>query len=72
VVRNEFQAQQGDQTRWRYVSREQQRGIDQTKEVIETSEGALSRIVAEDNQNAYVSATATRRSAPAAAHSESN
>jgi len=71
VVRNELQAQQGDQTRWRYVSREQQRGIDQTKEVIETSEGALSRIVAEDN-HAYVSATATRRSAPAAAHSESN
>ncbi|MFZ0859590.1 MAG: hypothetical protein WAN18_02830 [Candidatus Sulfotelmatobacter sp.] len=50
VVRNELQAQQADQTRWRYVSREQQRGIDQTKEVIETSEGALSRIVAEDNQ----------------------
>jgi hypothetical protein len=47
VVTNELQAQQGDQTRWMYVSREQQRGSDQTKEVIETSEGALSRIIAE-------------------------
>ncbi|MGA8149876.1 MAG: hypothetical protein WB952_02935 [Terriglobales bacterium] len=48
VVTNELQAQQEDQTRWSYVSREQQPGSDYTKRVIETKEGALSRIIAED------------------------
>lgn len=50
VVKNELQAQQGDQSRWGYVLREEQRGINQTKEVIETSEGVLSRTVAEDSR----------------------
>jgi hypothetical protein len=50
VVRNELQAQQGDQTRWRYVSRERQRDSSQTKQVIETSKGSLSRLVAENNR----------------------
>jgi hypothetical protein len=49
VVRNELQAQQWDQTRWMYVSREQQPGGDQTKKVIETTEGAISRTIAENS-----------------------
>jgi hypothetical protein len=50
VVRNELQAQQEDQARWKYVSREQQPGGDHIKEVIETKEGALSCIISEDQQ----------------------
>jgi len=50
VVRNELQAQQEDQARWIYVSREQQPGGDHIKEVIETKEGALSCIISEDQQ----------------------
>jgi hypothetical protein len=50
VVANELQALRGDQSRWRFVSREQQPGSDQTKEVIETIEGALTRLVAERGQ----------------------
>jgi len=46
MVTNELRAQQEDQTRWMYVSREQQPGSDLTKEVIETREGTLSRIIA--------------------------
>ena len=49
VVRNELQVQQWDQTRWIYVSREQQPGGDQTKKVIETTEGAISRTIAENS-----------------------
>src|SRR5579864_2181796 len=44
VVANELQALRGSQSRWRFVSRAQQPGSDQTKEVIETSEGALTQI----------------------------
>jgi hypothetical protein len=49
VVRNELQAQQWDQTRWMYVSPEQQPRGDQTKKVIETTEGAISRTIAENS-----------------------
>jgi len=49
VVRNELQVQQWDQTRWMYVSREQQPGGGQTKKVIETIEGAISRTIAENS-----------------------
>ena len=49
VVRNELRAQQEDQTRWMYVSREQHPGSDQTKKVIETREGTLARIIVEDH-----------------------
>jgi hypothetical protein len=47
VVANELQALQTDRSRWRFVSRAQQPGIDQTKDVIETNEGALTRLIAE-------------------------
>ena len=49
MVTNELRAQQEDQTRWMYVSREQQPGSALTKEVIETREGMLSRIIVEDH-----------------------
>jgi hypothetical protein len=47
VVANELQALRGDASRWRFVSQAQQAGSDQTKEVIETNVGALTRLVAE-------------------------
>lgn len=50
VVTNELRALRSDRSRWRFVSRAQQPGIDQTKEVIETNEGALTRLIAEHGE----------------------
>jgi hypothetical protein len=50
VVANELQALQSDRSRWRFVSRAQQPGFDQTKDVIETNEGALTRLIAEHGE----------------------
>jgi hypothetical protein len=48
VVTNELVAQQSDNTYWMYVSELQEPGKELTKEVIETKEGALTRMVAEN------------------------
>ena len=50
VVANEIQALGSDRSRWRFVLRAQESGIDQTKEVIETNEGALTRLIAEHGE----------------------
>lgn len=50
VVANEIQALGSDRSRWRFVLRAQEPGIDQTKEVIETNEGALTRLIAEHGE----------------------
>lgn len=50
VVANEVKALESDRSRWRFVSRAQLPGIDHTKDVIETNEGALTRLVAEHGQ----------------------
>ena len=50
VVANEIQALGSDRSCWRFVLRAQEPGIDQTKEVIETNEGALTRLIAEHGE----------------------
>jgi hypothetical protein len=50
VVTNELAAQQNDNTYWMYVSELQEPGKEQTREVIETKEGALTHMVAENGQ----------------------
>ncbi len=50
VVANELKALGSDRSRWKFVSRVQLPGIDQTKDVIETNEGALTRLIAEHGQ----------------------
>lgn len=51
VVRNELQAQQTDQTRWRYISRERLGKSDIIRDVIETRDASLSRVIAEDSHD---------------------
>ncbi len=50
VVANELKALASDRSRWRFVSRAQLPGIDQTKDVIETNEGSLARLIAEHGE----------------------
>jgi len=51
VVTNELEAQQNDNTYWMYVSTVQEPGKEQIRHVIETYEGALTLVVAENGQS---------------------